>query len=976
MKWQKYNTLFLSFLFLLFLSGVTVRPSTVFAQALVDHDANCWGESAGSGWSGNTPANIFDIFNIAHEVSAPNFPPPPPGPYEHFMGWCTLAAGNGTNSASFWPPTPNALSLSSANRGTAARAYFHCVTYDVKQGKDVPVQCQDLSKIDMNQYGCIFNWADDLSTSCLPRDRTDVSGIQINATMNPLNSQHFFDDPITQSDMINAITDFIGVHNTFPPVTINVGGDSYTASVPATNCVKLSGNGPRKVVFMRGKSWNSSVSDFLAQANNIVNSGFKTIEPFRTYADRFSFYVDLKKYDDTLHLTDNAYDYAAGAIENGSSCDGVDGINSNNSYYFLYFNKDTVDEAAWIPNVPAPQNIAFMNLSPYGIANYSNTPRVAIHEMGHVVGRLTDEYWKGNIDSLYDFLLPHGQNTKNCSVFPYRDYHNRENNKVYGSINTPGCTFLGYANLQYLPKGSIPPLYYRPSRDDMMKEGAPPEWNMFNVISCGYVMAGIFGEDLSTKKYAQKHWSECNDMAIRGAVIRDGIPPVNPTPTSIVLLINRVSPGFPVTVSGSNFTNTNNAAQFTNTTTGNFYETLGIPNTNGATLTFSVPLDAPPGNYTLKVGAFNSDWSNSVPFTVASVRSPVISLAATRLSVPLGEPVTLIWSTQGATTCTKDVATIIYKDDKDKYKYKPPKYKPPESWINNTDFSGSLTFSLTDSATFYLTCTGPGGKVSKSVGINGAAPLPPTVSITATASNVVVGSGITIAWSTTRASSCRGSGTGDNVTLSAWNKAQPLTGSLYLTPTANVSLILSCSGPGGTKSNNFPISVVSAVSPPPLLTPTTPTILTLTPASGPLNTRITLNGTANDYRGNPYNPTGGLVDTSNFNSDTLVIITGKTSTDIVKPVFTPVSNVLTDPSSSKTASLTFTFSPTFIEIGDYTIKASNGGVLSNAVTFSNTTPTAPPVNEKLLPPVLKLQMSFFQEFVASVLNGFNLLFGR
>lgn len=583
-------------------------------------------------------------------------------------------------------------------------------------------------------------------------------------------------------------------------------GDSYTYHIPATNCVKLSGNGPRKIVFMRGKSWNSSVGDFLNQANRVIDEGFKLIDPFKTYLDQFSFYIDLKKYDDSLPLMGDAYNSSVNSIKNQSSCNGIDGIASNTGYYYFYFNKDKVEDAAW---VPWNENVAFLNLSPYGVANYSNTPRVAVHEMGHALARLVDEYINIKnqyypIGNLHRWRIFNGGNTKNCTTFPYRDYHNSGDNKVYGKIDIEGCKYLTYYHSQYWPKGSTPPYYYRPSQDSMMFEGGTHDQWKFNVISCGYIVSAIKGESVDTKKYAQKHWPAFDQSAPGNkgcdamGTVRDGRPPVSPTPNNIVLVTRSASPGFSVSLSGSGFTSTNNAAQFTNIATGVFYETLEIPS-NGTALSFSVPIDAPPGNYTMKVGAFNSDWSNSVPFTIAQPVTPVVLLSASSLQPHALDPLFITWLAQGAASCQSGTTMA----------------NPPAVWTA-PDVSGSfsLSFPLSSvgtTATFTLRCTGPGGTALNAVNIKPTAARPPDIVISATPQTLVAGAGTTVAWSTARASSCRGSGTGDSATLLMWNKSQPTTGSLYLTPTETTNFTLSCSGSGGTNPSTLSILVTVPV---------------------------------------------------------------------------------------------------------------------------------------------------------------------
>jgi len=115
---------------------------------------------------------------------------------------------------------------------------------------------------------------------------------------------------------------------------------------------------------------------------------------------------------------------------------------------------------------------------------------------------------------------------KNCAKKPTWDYRNLKDNKVYGSVTKTGCSFLRESGSE--PR-QHPIFYYRPSDDSLMK-GHTSSIPKFNVISCGYIIVAIKGQEL-TKANAQKYWPECLEMAKKGTVIMDGIPPVNPAPT-------------------------------------------------------------------------------------------------------------------------------------------------------------------------------------------------------------------------------------------------------------------------------------------------------------------------------------------------------------------------------------------------------------------------------------------------------------
>lgn len=250
---------------------------------------------------------------------------------------------------------------------------------------------------------------------------------------------------------------------------------------------------------------------------------------------------------------------------------------------------------------------------------------------------------------------------------------------------------------------------------------------------------------------------------------------------------------------GTDFTSTDNAVKFTNNNTGKEYEVLEISSNDGTFIAFNVPVDIIPGTYTVKAGAFNSDWSNNLTFNVLEAQAPTLSFTATPSAILLGQSSTISWISSGATSCTGE-------SELDKL---------PTEW-ENPGLTGSFTFTPSNNASFTLTCSGPGGNVTKIVSISVGNFAAPIVSLNATSKNITDGQGTTISWSTFRASSCYGLGTGDSTTLSKWNKTQPMTGSLYLTPSQSLSLSLICSGNGGTATSSITINVVQPPPPPPV----------------------------------------------------------------------------------------------------------------------------------------------------------------
>ena len=597
----------------------------------------------------------------------------------------------------------------------------------------------------------------------------------------------------------DAVIDYI---NTAHKMTVTGAGETF--DIPASNCKHISGDGPRKVVFMRGKSWSTTAGDFMTQVNNVINSGFASIDPYKSYIDQFSFYADLKKFDDTgapvypPPITNGGYQFFTlgfgDVIKAASSCNGVDGINNNADQYLFYFNNPTL-YAAWAPF----HKIAFFNMSSVFTPGLAGDARTAMHEVSHTFAHLLDEY----SDSIY---APSGGWAQlifdepmaiNCTWQPGNYFRSSIDNKMYGSNATDAIGCTGGYILPHSPKDAEIKYVYRPSSASLMKNQFLQ--SKMNVIDCGYVLSAIHGESASSraqgKKNAEKYWNECLGMATSTrSIVIDSLPPITPTPHITNVSPPSVSPGFPGALTDPEFTPTDNAVKFTNATSGVSYDIPGLPS-DGTHLSFIVPVDASPGNYNLQSGAFNSDWSSPVPFTILPPILPVISLTASPANPKLGSTTLISWVTAGASTCVGlgNFGTTS-----------------PAEWMH-PELSDSFQFNFTQNATLTLQCTGPGGAVINRVQIivDTSNPLPnaPTVNLIATPQTLTLGQGTTISWNTSGASICRGSGTGDSGTLLSWNQTQPLTGFLYLSPIQNAVLSLFCMGSSQGATSTISISV-------------------------------------------------------------------------------------------------------------------------------------------------------------------------
>src|ERR671931_439978 len=113
--------------------------------------------------------------------------------------------------------------------------------------------------------------------------------------------------------------------------------------------------------------------------------------------------------------------------------------------------------------------------------------------------------------------------------------------------------------------------------------------------------------------------------------------------------------------------------------------------------------------------------------------------------------------------------------------------------IGTVSSSGSQSVQPTQTTTYTLIASGPGGQASQSVTITVAQPVPPTVTITADPSTIATGQLSTITWSSTNATSI-------TITPSVLGEDQttlPLSGSAVVSPTATTTYVATATGVGG-----------------------------------------------------------------------------------------------------------------------------------------------------------------------------------
>ncbi len=383
-------------------------------------------------------------------------------------------------------------------------------------------------------------------------------------------------------------------------------GYSNVGTVSA--CAHISGSGAKKIVFRIGDGWNMKIDGYVQNVWDAINMGFGAVDPFKKYISKFSFYIDLKALDQSsLTPYGDKYSYISALTVTRSSSCGADA-----QEYILMFG-DPASYFAWTFTAPLIPPVVFMNMPK--LATVSNfNPATILHESGHALAKLSDEYLIG-ISSIpdspnpvfgYDLLGDTFWDT-NCTLNPFIGFRNETTNHIYGAPDIFGCSYAASA--------ASFNAYYRASPSSLMRDASPGK--KFNVISCGYLIAAFNNEPLD-KAHAEKYWPECLTLDTDKA----DIPPVVPAP-----VLTRVTPaevGRIATVYGSGFTPTGNSVRFIVSSgggiTGNppaIYELNNLSSPDGTVLAFTVPEGLgtiPTSGVSFQAGALNSDWSNIIKF--------------------------------------------------------------------------------------------------------------------------------------------------------------------------------------------------------------------------------------------------------------------------------------------------------------------------------------------------------------------------
>lgn len=167
--------------------------------------------------------------------------------------------------------------------------------------------------------------------------------------------------------------------------------------------------------------------------------------------------------------------------------------------------------------------------------------------------------------------------------------------------------------------------------------------------------------------------------------------------------------------------------------------------------------------------------------TGGSTPAPTVTLSASKTSVTSGSAVVLAWTSTNSTSCTGT------------------------GFATGAALSGSISVTPTVNTTYAVTCTGTGGSATKSVTVtvttSGGTTPAPTAAITSSKTSVTAGSAVTLTWASTNATNCTGTG---------FSTVGAPGGSVSVTPSADTTYAISCSGAGGTVNKSVTVTVTSA----------------------------------------------------------------------------------------------------------------------------------------------------------------------
>ncbi len=197
-----------------------------------------------------------------------------------------------------------------------------------------------------------------------------------------------------------------------------------------------------------------------------------------------------------------------------------------------------------------------------------------------------------------------------------------------------------------------------------------------------------------------------------------------------------------------------------------------VPTNSGANYSVS---PAQTTTYTLSCTGPGGSSSFPAGVTVNKVPATVTSVAVSPISTPLGTPATLSWTSTYADTCNID------------------------NGIGQVGPNSSVSVNPSQTTTYTITCTGPGGTSAPSSATLTVYQPPACSSFSASPSQIVEGSQSTLSWTCSNSNSCS-LNAAPGTTFSG-------TGSYNVSPTRTTDYTLSCTGNGGTRTFGTAVTV-------------------------------------------------------------------------------------------------------------------------------------------------------------------------
>ncbi len=177
--------------------------------------------------------------------------------------------------------------------------------------------------------------------------------------------------------------------------------------------------------------------------------------------------------------------------------------------------------------------------------------------------------------------------------------------------------------------------------------------------------------------------------------------------------------------------------------------------------------------------------TKTVTLTVSGALPPELTLSAEPSTIQLGQSTTLSWESRNTRLCSGS-----------------------GDWSGAKALTSQETLSPTKTSTYFMTCGGPGGIITKLVQVivtpAGTTP-PPTISFTVDPPTIRRGEQATLFWSTTDATSCQAGG--------GWGGIKDPSGGESVQPLSTQSYRLTCTGDGGVNTATVTLVVSGALEP-------------------------------------------------------------------------------------------------------------------------------------------------------------------